>query len=430
MDKVFSRLKELGLWRFQKSRRQRSRTLPSMRAQSSGALSSRDILLGLSALVLITFPQKALANKFEQFAAEAEKAYQAKNYPEAQKNFELAIKEAEKQDKSDKHLATAVYNLALVFQAQGNYGEAEKNMLKSLDLIKAAYGLEHQRVAQVYMDLGDLYLEQAGQEQKPELKGKAAENYKKGTDVFEKIYNQLAAEETSEEGKEESEKSQKKSTKSDEEKVEKRGAQDAASDLYHALRLFADFYVEDDSFSQAEPYYKKALELEEYVSGPDDKDLARHKAKLAEMYCIQQKFPKAEPLFKQALEASEKSAADSAQLANILYNYGGLEFDLGNVGEAEVKFKRAFKIYDKLEGQDLQDIAQKRMALASALDRQGKADESEAEYKKCLDVFEKGNDKSVLIRGLKAYQQHLLMQNRKDEAGKIASRIKTLRAEK
>ncbi|MBX9688792.1 MAG: tetratricopeptide repeat protein, partial [Candidatus Obscuribacterales bacterium] len=387
---------------------------------------AKSVLLLLTLSLFLKTPFAAAATKFEQFSSEAEAAYKNRNYPEAQKCFEQALKEADKLDKNDKRIATTIYNLALVFQAEGNYAEAESNMLKALDQMIYLYGAEHQRVAQVYMDLADLYVEEFGQENKPELKKKAAENYRKGIDIFEKIYAQSSGQEAGSSGE---------SAPAGKDAGGKKGAQGkpdpqaAALDLANATRMLADFYAEDEIFNQAEPLYKRSLELEEYASGSDDKSLAKHKAKVAEFYCIQGKHKPAEPLFKEALAASEKSnGEDSIETGRILYNFGGLYYDQGSFGDAEVMFKRALKILEKDSEKNEQDLAQKSIALADVLDMEGKVEEAGSVYKKAITTLEKGEDKSVLIRGLKQYQKHYLMMNNKDEASKISARIKDLKA--
>ena len=377
------------------------------------------LALGLS--VLLGLPAFALT-KFEQLTSDAEAAYKNRNYPDAQKFFEMAIKETDKLEKNDKRVPTTYYNLALVFQAEANYAEAEKNMTKALDMMTVLYGTEHQRVAQVYMDLADLYLEQAGVERDkaPELKKKSAENYKKGLEIFEKIYSQATGQE---EGSSDVPQPKEPGKKSD-----KPTPQSTAADLSNALRLVADFYAEDEIYDQAEPLYKRSLELEDFAAGPDDKDLGKHKAKVAEFYCVQGKYKLADPLFKDALANAEKNyGVDGVETARICYNFGGLYYDQGQFGDAEVMFKRSLKILEKAEDQNEDDLAQKSIALADVLDMQGKNEESTVVYKKAIATLEKSSDKQVLIRGLKQYQKHLLMQNKKDEAAKIAARIKTLK---
>jgi Tfp pilus assembly protein PilF len=392
-------------------------------------------MLALALALALCCPAAHSSSKFEQLSQDGETAYKNRNYPEAEKLFTAAVKEAtEKLEKGDKRLGTTVYNLALVFQAEGNYGEAEKNMLRALELTSYFYGPEHQRVARVYMDIADLYVEQSGQEGKPELKKKAAENYQKGIEIFEKIYSQASGEETEPDkkvGAARTDGSKPDGSKPDGSKPDgsKPNPQEAASDLANALWVLADTYAEDELYKEAEPLYKRSLELEDFANGSDSKEMSRHKAKLAEMYCVQAKYKDADPLFKDALALSEKlNGVDSQETGHILYNYGGLHYDQGEFGEAEIKFKRALKIFARAPNPDELDLAQKNVSLADVLDMQGKAEESQAIYKQIMPTFEKGEDKTAFIRFLKQYQKHLLMQNKKEEAGKVAARIKEIKA--
>jgi Tfp pilus assembly protein PilF len=388
----------------------------------SGA--GRFLILALS--LLLSCPASPAATKFEQLCEEGENAYRIQRYPEAERAFTAAVAEGEKLDKSDKRIATTVYNLALVFQAENNYAESEKTFLKSLDLTRTFYGDEHQRTARIYMDIADLYVAQLEQDAKPELKKKAAENYQKGIDIFEKIYSQANAD-TESAPAPKSDPSEKASKKGEPAKIT---PQEAALDLSNALRSFAKWYAEDEQYREAEPLFRRSLELEEFASGAESKDLARHKAALAETYCVQGKYKDAAPLFKDALEVAEKTdGPEGKETARILYNFGGLHYDQGEFSDAEIKFKRALKAMAKDPEVDQLDLAQKHIALADVLDMQGKAEEAQSVYKLEMPIFDKCEDRGALIRFLKQYQKHLLMQNKKEEAAKISVRIKDIKAQ-
>ena len=390
-------------------------------------------ILVLAATLLLACPGAIAASKFEQFSTDAEAAYKNRNYPEAQKLFEQAIKEAaDKLDKNDKRVAMTVYNLALVFQAEGKYAEAEKSMLKALELNKEFYGPDHQRVAQVYMDLADLYVEQAQQDSNAEIKKKAADNYKKGVDIYEKIYAQATSDETKPGAEPAEEKPGKnhenKSDKANEnKKSDKNTPQEAAIDLSNALMVLAESYAGDEVFDQAEPLYKRVVELDEYAYGPESKELAKHQARLAEIYCVDNKYKLAEPIFQAALATSEKAnGTNSQETAQILYNYGGMHYDQGEFPDAEVKFKRALKIFSTNSEMKPLDLALKKISLGDVLDMQNKAEEAQTVYKEIEPVVEKGDDKGALVAYLKQYRKHLLMQNKKDEAAKVSAHIKEI----
>lgn len=378
------------------------------------------------------------AGKFEAFSTSAEKAYAAQDYPEAEKNFLLALNESGKLEKGDKRPATTMYNLALVYQAEGKYKEAEEMFLKAKDAFIGFYGADHQRVGQVYLDMADLYVQQAGEDAKPELRTKAADNYKSAIAIFEKIYAQATGQAPVEEKKPEATEAKPNTTADTGEKKDKEGkqaaagkssAQEAAQNLANAIRSLAGFYAENDEYTPAEPLYTRMLELDEFAYGNEDKQMVKDKAQVAEFYCVQGKYKPAIPLFQSAIDLSEKlNGADSEETATILYNFGGLQYDEGTFTEAEKMFKRAIKIFEK-NNHDEKDLAMKSVALADVLDMQSKSEEAQGVYKKSIASLEKIDDPAALITCLKGYQKHLLIQSKKDEATKVGLRIKELKAE-
>lgn len=402
--------------------------------QQSKALSfvlSATIALGSSGMLTAGW---AAGGKFEAFSTSAEKAYAAQDYAEAEKNFLAALAESGKLEKGDKRPATTMYNLALVYQAQGKYPQAEEMFLKAKDAFVEFYGADHQRVGQVFLDMADLYVQQAGEDAKPELRTKAAQNYKSAIAVFEKIYAQATGQAPVEEKKPEASESKPASAEGDEKKEAKpsasgkSAAQDAASNLASAIRSLAGFYAENDEYTPAEPLYTRMLELDEFAYGNEDKQLVKDKAQVAEFYCVQGKYKPATPLFEQAIALSEKiNGAESEETATILYNFGGLQYDEGTFGEAEKLFKRAIKIFEKNK-HDENDVAMKSIALADVLDMQSKSEEAQTVYKKSIDSLEKNEDPNGLIACLKGYQKHLLIQSKKEEASKVGARIKELKA--
>lgn len=405
------------------------------------------LTLLLSATIALVLPgltsQGAwAAGKFEAYSTSAEKAYAAQDYPEAEKNFLQALNESGKLEKGDKRPATTMYNLALVYQAEGKYKEAEEMFLKAKDAFVGFYGADHQRVGQVYLDMADLYVQQAGEDAKPELRTKAADNYKSAIAIFEKIYAQATGQAPApvEEKKPEATETKLNTTADAEEKKDKdkegkqsasgkSSAQEAAQNLANAIRSLAGFYAENDEYTPAEPLYTRVLELDEYAYGNEDKQMVKDKAQVAEFYCVQGKYKPAIPLFQSAIDLSEKvNGADSEETGTIVYNFGGLNYDEGSFAEAEKMFKRAIKIFEK-NSHDEKDLAMKSIALADVLDMQSKSEEAQGVYKKSIASLEKIEDPAALITCLKGYQKHLLIQSKKDEATKIGLRIKELKAE-
>ena len=85
------------------------------------------------------------------------KTYQQGNYPEAEKQFTAAVKEAEGFGPQDLRLATTLNNLALLYKAQGKYAEAEPLHKRALAIYEKTLGPGHPRVATSLNNLALLY---------------------------------------------------------------------------------------------------------------------------------------------------------------------------------------------------------------------------------------------------------------------------------
>ncbi len=75
---------------------------------------------------------------WETHMAAGAKAYQQGNYPEAEKQFTAAVKEAEHFGPEDPRLATTLNYLGLVYDAQGKYAEAEPLYKRALAIVEKA----------------------------------------------------------------------------------------------------------------------------------------------------------------------------------------------------------------------------------------------------------------------------------------------------
>ncbi len=84
-------------------------------------------------------------------------AYQQGNYPEAEKQLVAALKEAEGLGPQDPRLATTLNNLALLYDAQGKYAEAEPLYKRALAIREQVLGPEHRSVATSLSNLAELY---------------------------------------------------------------------------------------------------------------------------------------------------------------------------------------------------------------------------------------------------------------------------------
>ena len=76
--------------------------------------------------------------------------------------------------------------------------------------------------------------------------------------------------------------------------------------LVASLNKLAQLYYAQGKFNQAEPLYKRALEISEMILGPDHPDLATTLSNLAAVYDAQGKHSLAAPFHKRTLAILEK----------------------------------------------------------------------------------------------------------------------------
>ena len=110
------------------------------------------VLIGGIALWLIYAPNQGA--KWESYITAAQQAYQQADCAEAEKQSEAALKEAEAFD--DVRLATNLNNLALLYEAQCRYVEAEPLYQRALAIREKALGPEPPDVATSLENYADL----------------------------------------------------------------------------------------------------------------------------------------------------------------------------------------------------------------------------------------------------------------------------------
>jgi tetratricopeptide (TPR) repeat protein len=72
------------------------------------------------------------------------------------------------------------------------------------------------------------------------------------------------------------------------------------------LNNLAETYREQKKYSKAEPFYRRVLERDERVLGPEHPNVAASLNNLANNYRVLGKYSEAEPLYKRALEIWKK----------------------------------------------------------------------------------------------------------------------------
>ena len=89
--------------------------------------------------------------------AAAGKAYQERKFPEAEKLYTDALREAEAFGSADTRLAANLNNLAELYRLRDRFAEAEPLYKRSLEIWQKARGTEEPSLAPVLTNLGELY---------------------------------------------------------------------------------------------------------------------------------------------------------------------------------------------------------------------------------------------------------------------------------
>lgn len=80
--------------------------------------------------------------------------------------------------------------------------------------------------------------------------------------------------------------------------------------LAESLDGLAEVYIAQGKKNEAEPLYKRSLEIREKALGPDHLDLANSIDKIADLYTAQHRRSEAEPLYERSKAIREKALAE------------------------------------------------------------------------------------------------------------------------
>ncbi|KWT75279.1 tetratricopeptide repeat protein [Candidatus Magnetominusculus xianensis] len=151
------------------------------------------------------------------------------------------------------------------------------------------------------------------------------------------------------------------------------------------------FYLnETGRYEQAEPMYKRSLEIREQVLGKDHFGTATGLNNLAGLYDAQGRYKEAEPMYQRSLEIREQVLGkDHPATAESLNNLAGLYREQGRYEEAEQMYKRSLGIREQVLGKDHPDTATSLNNLAGLYRAQGgRYEEAEQMYKRSLGIRE------------------------------------------
>jgi tetratricopeptide (TPR) repeat protein len=168
--------------------------------------------------------------------------------------------------------ARLLNDLGLLYQAQGQYAQAEPLFQRALAFRERVLGADHPDVATSLNHLAELYRTQ-GQY------AKAEPLFQRALAIREMVFNP------------------------------------DHPDVATSLNNLAELYRTQGQYAKAEPLFQRALAIREKVFNPDHPDVATSLKNLANLYEAQGRYAEAEPLHQRALGIEESMAALQKKIA-------------------------------------------------------------------------------------------------------------------
>ncbi|WP_445245664.1 tetratricopeptide repeat protein [Microcoleus sp. OTE_8_concoct_300] len=158
-------------------------------------------------------------------------------------------------------------------------------------------------------------------------------------------------------------------------------------ELSSSLNYLAQLYQSQGRYTEAEPLYLQAVEIDRRSLPEDHPSLANHLNNLAELYSSQGRYLEAEPLFLQALEIDRRSLPeDHPSLANHLNNLAQIYKFQGRYLEAEPLYLQAVEIDRRSLPEDHPSLATHLNNLAGLYESQGRYSEAEPLYLQAVEI--------------------------------------------
>ena len=350
------------------------------------------IILVASATAIGSVTAKGQQSALNQQVA---KLYQAGKYAEATDIAKRVLGLVERQfGVNHTNTASALNNLALLYQAQSGYAEAERLYRRSLAIRKKVLGPEHPAVATSLNNLADLLKDQG-------RFGDAEPLYKQSLAISEKVLgsdhldfattlNNVADLYREQSRYEEAEQHYKRAIA-----IMKSKPGPESMELGFTLDNLAELYRIERRYLEAEPLYKQSLAISEKVLGSNHPDIAVTLNNLAAFYRAQGRYSEAEQLYKRSLAIKEN--ADPRGIATTLNNLAKLYRIQGRYAEAEPLHKRSLTISEMTLGPDHPDVAASLIDLAELYRHQGRYAEAEPLLTRSLAISEKVDHNNILV---------------------------------
>ncbi len=290
-------------------------------------------------------------------------------YEDYQQETKLAIKYFQKainlqQELGlEEDLGTNLSYLALLYESQGRYSEAEPLYQQAIEIVKIALPENHPSLATDLNNLANLYRFQGRYSEAEPLYQQAIEIVKialpENHPFLATDLNNLAGLYKSQGRYSEAETLYQQAIE-----IDKISLPENHPSLASGLNNLAELYRSQGRYSEAEPLYQQAIEIVKIALPENHPSLATHLDNLALLYDSQGRYSEAEPLYQQAIEIDKIALPENhPSLATHLDNLAVLYESQGRYSEAEPLYLQVLDIQEKRLGAEHPDTIKVRENL-------------------------------------------------------------------
>ena len=200
-------------------------------------------------------------------------------------------------------------------------------------------------------------------------------------------------------------------------------------DYARSLRYLASAYLAQGRYAEAEPVFRRALDMYVRVAGRDHPDVGRTLNNLGIVYYGLKRYDEAEQHYQRADTVLSKAlGADHPNVASININLGEIAWRRGRLPEAEARLLRALSILSKRVEPGHPSIATAEYDLANVLRDQGRTNDAEARYRRAVAIRESSaaSNPKALAEVLVDYAKLLRTTGRAAEAAPMETRAASL----
>jgi tetratricopeptide (TPR) repeat protein len=364
-------------------------------------------------LCLSAKPGNAETQTWLKYESQGKEALIQSNYGEAERSFQKALSEAEKDEHALYDQSLILKNLGDLYCVRGQFSKAQPLYERSLKLKCRVFAVDNEDLIESFGQLAEFYMAHAQQI-------KADSICQRLVGDANTVFHQREAYLKGKLGSKD---------KTEDANSPKHSAEDINVANNECLDLAAIFdalgtaYKNQHKYLQAESLFKPALAIRQRILSSGHMAIAQSSEHLADFYAGVAKYGQAEPLYKHAYEiAKALPGPRRAELNDFTINLADCYMNLGKNDQALAYFQEAIAN----TGANSMAQCDAKLALAHFYEHTGRYAQAAALIKQALTIAAKANgpDHASLTPIRQSYAEVLAKLNHRTEPASVSSRAK------